>query len=85
MAIQDSFHAGGSRDFLGLRTCPRGNLQIVYDDGADQRIVWRVAAQHSSQTRAQVAAALREAVEARYVVPTLFHALKKHALNLELV
>ena len=83
MGFQDSFHAGASRDFLGLRTGPRGNLQIVYDDGAERRIVWRVAAQHSSKTRADLVQVLRTAVDARYVVPSLFHELKKHALEIE--
>ena len=44
MGYQAGFHGPiGRTDFLGLRTSRQGSTEIVYDDGANQRLIWRVA------------------------------------------
>ena len=82
MGLQTSFHAPhGGADFLGLRKTRAGGTEIVYDDGVARRMVWRVADQTGSD--AGVAEALRVAVCALRVVPTLYEELKKRAIAIE--
>ena len=82
MGLQTSFHAPhGGADFLGLRKTRAGGTEIVYDDGLARRMVWRVADQTGSD--AGVAEALRVAVCALRVVPTLYEELKKRAIAIE--
>ncbi len=44
MGLQTTFHApGAGADFLGMRKSRTGLTEIVYDDGAKQRLVCRMA------------------------------------------
>ncbi len=82
MGLQTSFHAPhGGADFLGLRKTRAGSTEIVYDDGVARRMVWRVADQKGSE--AGLSDALRVAVSALRVVPTLYEELKKRAIAIE--
>lgn len=81
MGLQTSFHAPhGGADFLGLRKTRAGTTEIVYDDGVARRMVWRVNAMGSE---AGLSDALRVAVSALRVVPTLYEELKKRAIAIE--
>lgn len=81
MGLQTSFHAPhGGPDFLGLRKTRTGATEIVYDDGVARRMVWRV---DSVGTDAGLSDALRVAVCALRVVPTLYEELKKRAIAVE--
>ena len=83
MGHQSSFHApDGGADFLGLRTNHKGATEIVYDDGVTRRMVWRVDA---TGQEARISDALRVAVGALRVVPTLYDELKKRAIAIERV
>ena len=70
-----------------IRGCGRkarnGGTEIVYDDGANRRIIWRVAG--SQVNEAQLAEALRNAVGAMKVVPALLTEVGKRAIALERV
>ena len=82
MGLQTSFHAPhGAPDFLGLRKTRSGITEIVYDDGVARRMVWRVSDQAGSE--AGLSDALRVAVSALRVVPTLYEELKKRAIEIE--
>ena len=82
MGLQTSFHAPhGGADFLGLRKTRAGSIEIVYDDGVARRMVWRVSQQIGSD--AGLSDALRVAVSALRVVPTLYEELKKRAIAVE--
>lgn len=82
MGHQLSFHAPhGGADFLGLRKTRMGTTEIVYDDGVTRRMVWRVASLGQSEER--ISDALRVAVGALRVVPTLYDELKKRAIAIE--
>lgn len=83
MGCENSFHSVGRHDFLGLRKTRSGRLEIVYDDGAARRMVWRVAADPVRESA--VTDALRVAVDAPYILPSLYHELKKRALEIERV
>lgn len=84
MGLQTSFHApNGGADFLGWRKTRAGTTEIIYDDGVTRRIVWRVASGAASETR--IVDALRLAVSALRVVPTLYDELKKRAIAIERV
>ena len=84
MGLQTSFHAPhGGADFLGLRKTRAGSTEIVYDDGVARRMVWRVADLRGSD--AGLSDALRVAVSALRVVPTLYEELKKRAIAIEQV
>lgn len=84
MGLQTSFHApNGGADFLGWRKTRAGTTEIIYDDGVTRRIVWRVASEAASETR--IVDALRLAVSALRVVPTLYDELKKRAIAIERV
>ncbi len=82
MGLQTSFHAPhGHADFLGLRKNRTGLTEIVYDDGARHRMVWRVAA--DSPDDAVLSDALQAAVNAMRVVPALYDELRKRAISIE--
>lgn len=84
MGHQLSFHSPhGGADFLGLRTSRAGATEIVYDDGVTRRMVWRVATAGQSDQR--ISDALRVAVGALRVVPTMYDELKKRAIAIERV
>ena len=82
MGTQATFHAPGKgADFLGWRVSRGGSTEIVYEDGAAQRMVWRVCS--GSRNEADLSAALALAVKAARVVPTLIDELKKRAIDVE--
>ncbi len=84
MGYQASFHArNGGADFLGWRKTRAGATEIIYDDGVARRMVWRVSDRDPSEAR--LSDALRVAVEALKVVPTLYDELKKRAIAIERV
>jgi hypothetical protein len=81
MGHQSSFHAPhGGADFLGWRV-RAGATEIVYDDGVRRRMIWRVAAATGIEGR--ISDALRVAVGAQKIVPTLYDELKKRAIAIE--
>lgn len=83
MGQQASFHApNGGADFLGWRK-RAGLTEIIYDDGVARRMVWRVAGDRTDESR--LSDALRAAVRATRVVPTLYDELKKRAIAIERV
>lgn len=83
MGQQTSFHSpAGSSDFLGLRLSRQGATEIVYDNGASLRQVWRVTAPCGE---ALLSDALEAAVAAPKVIPTLFAELKKRSICIEAV
>jgi hypothetical protein len=84
MTYQASFHAPhGGADFLGWRKTRSGTTEIIYDDGVARRMVWRVADHDPGDAR--LSDALRAAVGALKVVPTLYDELKKRAIAIERV
>lgn len=82
MGTQTTFHAPGKgADFLGWRVSRAGLTEIVYEDGAAHRMVWRVSSGAGDQ--ALLSEALQVAVKASRVVPTLIEELKKRAIGVE--
>ena len=82
MGTQTTFHAPGKgADFLGWRVSRAGLTEIVYEDGAAHRMVWRVSSGAGDQ--ALLSEALQVAVKAGRVVPTLIEELKKRAIGVE--
>lgn len=81
MGTQTTFHApGNGSDFLGWRVSRAGTTEIVYEDGAARRMIWRVC---SNADEVGMAEAMQLAVRANRVVPTLMDELKKRAINVE--
>ena len=82
MGTQTTFHAPGKgAEFLGWRVSRRGMTEIVYEDGAAHRMVWRINSGAGDGTA--LAEALQVAVGAPRVVPTLIDELHKRAINVE--
>jgi hypothetical protein len=82
MGQQAWFHApDGGADFLAMRTARNGSTEIVYDDGVARRMVWRVDPKDAGDER--ISDALRVAVRALRVVPTLYDELKKRSIGVE--
>jgi hypothetical protein len=82
MGTQATFHApGNGTDFLGWRVSRSGSTEIVYEDGAAHRMVWRVCSGRRDEVG--LSEALELAVRANRVVPTLMEELKKRAINVE--
>lgn len=82
MGTQTTFHAPGKgADFLGLRVTRTGTTEIVYEDGAAHRMVWRVLAAAGREDA--LSEALTLAVRAERVVPTMMNELKKRAIAVE--
>lgn len=81
MGQQAFFHAPhGGADFLGIRRGRSGAVEIIYDDGVARRMVWRV---DGTPNEARLSDALRVAVGAARVVPTLHDELRKRAIAVE--
>ncbi|MBK6466804.1 MAG: hypothetical protein WAT25_20405 [Paracoccaceae bacterium] len=81
MGQQSTFHAPhGGADFLGWRK-RAGATEIVYDDGVTRRMIWRVSTVAASEAR--ISDALRVAVGAHRIIPTLYDELKKRAIAIE--
>ena len=81
MGLQTTFHApGAGADFLGMRKSRTGMTEIVYDDGAKQRLVWRVSDGAGDQG---ISDALQAAVRAQRVLACLYEELKKRAIQIE--
>ena len=82
MGRQTTFHAPGhGTDFLGWRINRSGATEIVYEDGAARRTVFRVCTNASDEDG--MAEAMHLAVRAMRVVPTLLDELKKRAIDVE--
>ena len=82
MGTQTTFHASGlANDFLGLRVNRTGTTEIVYEDGAAHRMIWRVTG-HSADD-ADLSQALQLAVASHRVVPAMLEELKKRAIAVE--
>ena len=82
MGSQTTFHAPGQgTDFLGWRISRAGKHEIVYEDGAAHRLVWRVASVMADE--ADLVEALKVAVNSARVVPSLQQELKKRAIAVE--
>ncbi len=58
-------------------------MEIVYDDGATRRMVWRVSAPDTPQDR--IGDALRMALTQVRVVPALHSELKKRCISVETI
>ncbi|MCR8726437.1 hypothetical protein [Frigidibacter sp. ROC022] len=72
----------GAGDFLGLRRARSGGFEIVYDDGAMHRQVWRVA---RGTAEGQLDEALQAAMSANRVVSALYTELKKRGVSIDVV
>ncbi|MFT3687480.1 hypothetical protein [Paenirhodobacter sp.] len=73
--------SGGGFDFLGMRR-RQGAVEIVYDDGVQRRMVWRVRA---PANEGLVGEALVRASREVRVLPALFAELRKRAIQIEVV
>ena len=82
MGSQTTFHApGDGADFLGWRVSRDGVTEIVHEDGAARRMIWRVAS--DGHDAVSMTEAMQLAVKAQRVVPTLIDELKKRAIAVE--
>ena len=82
MGTQHTFHAPGKgADFLGWRISRAGLTEIVYEDGAARRIVFRVRSGDYDDDGMD--AVLETAVRSGRVVPALMEELKKRAIEVE--
>jgi len=82
MPARTTFHSSGGQDFLGFRKTRQGITEIVYDDGRQHRMVWRV---QSAAPDGAIGEALDRAVHQRRVVPALLAELKKRSIAIEAV
>jgi hypothetical protein len=82
MGTQHTFHAPGKgADFLGWRISRSGLTEIVYEDGAAHRMVFRVRSGSYDETGMDEV--LQAAVGSGRVVATLMEELKKRAIEVE--
>ena len=80
MGLQSTFHAPKGADFLGWRVSRAGRTEIVYEDGAAHRQVWRLTEGAPDQ---DLVDAMQVAVQSAHVVPRLMDELKKRAIAVE--
>jgi hypothetical protein len=82
MGTQHTFHAPGKgADFLGWRVGRTGLTEIVYEDGAARRTVFRVCSGNTDEDGMDQM--LQAAVSSGRVVATLMVELKKRAIEVE--
>ncbi len=79
MGLQSTFHAPFGADFLGWRVSRAGRTEIVYEDGAAHRQVWRLTGAPDEN----LVEAMKLAVASAHVVPCLMEELKKRAITVE--
>jgi len=83
MTSLSTYHSPyGGFDYLGLRR-RAGRVEIVYDDGASRRMVWRVASQAVNE--GLIGDALRMAVSQARVLPALYAELKRRSIAIEAI
>lgn len=80
MGLQSTFHAPQGADFLGWRVSRGGRTEIVYEDGAAHRQVWRLT---EARPDAALVEAMQLAVASPHVVPRLMDELKKRAIAID--
>lgn len=80
MSLQSTFHATKGADFLGWRVSRAGRTEIVYENGAAHRQVWRLIEGTADQTLVD---AMQAAMDSAHVVPRLMAELKKRAISVE--
>ncbi len=80
MGLQSTFHAPQGTDFLGWRVSRAGRTEIVYEDGAAHRQVWRLTEAAPDESLVE---AMQLAVASAHVVPCLMEELKKRAIAIE--
>lgn len=80
MGLQSTFHAPKGADFLGWRVSRAGRTEIVYEDGAAHRQVWRLTVAAPDE---RLVEAMQLAVSGPHVVPRLMEELKKRAIAVE--
>jgi hypothetical protein len=83
MGLQTTFHSPLGGDFLGWRKHRSGATEIVYEDIAAHRKVFRLAGRTGRDD--EVVEALSAAVGCPHVLPSLFDELKKRAITFECV
>ena len=83
MGSPTSFHAPGGANFLGWRKTRAGATEIVYDDGLQLRMVWRVLP--VAPDEGHIAEALQCAVASPRVLSALYDELQKRAIDIERV
>ncbi|MFD2175326.1 hypothetical protein [Rhodobacter lacus] len=81
MAYSGLFRASGGFDFITLRH-RGGATEIVYDDGALHRRVWRV---QGEATDGALSEALARAHREVNVVPALYAELRKRSISIEAI
>ena len=80
MGLQSTFHAPQGGNFLGWRVSRAGRTEIVYEDGAAHRQIWRLT---EARPDAALVEAMQLAVASAHVVPCLMEELKKRAIAIE--
>ncbi len=80
--LQTTFHAPRGAEFLGWRVSRAGRTEIVHEDGAAHRHVWRLVQGFAEESLVE---ALSLAVASPRVVPKLLDELKKRAIGVESV
>ncbi len=80
MGLQSTFHAAKGADFLGWRVSRAGRTEIVYEDGAAHRQIWRLTEGEADQSLVD---AMQAAMQSSHVVPCLMEELKKRAISIE--
>lgn len=80
MGLQSTFHAPQGADFLGWRVSRAGRTEIVYEDGAAHRQIWRLTEAGPDEALVE---AMQLAVASPHVVPRLMEELKKRAIAVE--
>lgn len=88
MTPHAGFHApNGGADFLGYRRNRAGRMEVIYDDGINRRMVWRVSADAVDEDglAAALSDTLSGAAGALRVVPALMTELKRRAIPVERV
>jgi hypothetical protein len=83
MGQKHCFHAPGkAADFLGWRLDRAGRTEIVYDDCAKTRMVWRAAFEGNADSRLDEALSCAVVAGHEKMIPTLFEELKKRAIEI---
>jgi hypothetical protein len=75
------YHAKASTEFVGLRSTRDGRRQVVYDTQTGKRVVINI--EQKSVSDIEISEALKEGINARYVLGGVLAALKARNIDVD--
>ena len=74
-------HSKNGKHFLGYRTSPTGDLEVVYDQEGNFRVIFKLET-GEADPNPSIQQALQQAVNAPQVIPALYDSLTRRKIKI---